>query len=118
MTTNETMDEIKQEFQQATNKDVNIKINYDIDTSVAFLDVMIINVDGQLKTTIYHKPVAEPYVSPFISEHAPHIHRNVPYGTLLRALRICSHRDDFHSELVRIDVSLLLNGYPPKFITK
>ena len=118
MTTNQTMDEIKQELQQTANKDVTIKINCDIDTSVAFLDVMIINVDGQLKTTIYHKPVAEPYVSPFTSEHARHIYRNVPYGTLLRALRICSHRDDFHSELVRIDVSLLLNGYPPNFITK
>ena len=67
MTTNETIDEIKQRMEQAGNKDVNIKINYQIDRSVDFLDVSIINDDGQLRTQIYHKPAAEPYILPFMS---------------------------------------------------
>ena len=33
-------------------------------------------------------------------------------------MRICSNIYDFNSELCRINVSLLLNGYPPHFITK
>lgn len=37
---------------------------------------------------------------------------------LLSAARICSSVDDFHMEQVRIDLSLILNEYPPSFIFK
>ncbi|CAF1207319.1 unnamed protein product [Didymodactylos carnosus] len=70
------------------------------------------------RTTLYHKPAAEPYILPRKSDHPRHSHRNIPYGALVRALRICSNRHDFNTELVRIDMTLLLNGYPPNFITK
>ena len=118
MTTNQTIGEIKQELEQTANKDVNIQISYQIDLSVDFLDVRIRNEHGQLRTTIYHKPAAEPYILPYTSTHPRHIHQNIPYGALLRALRICSTIHAFNSERIRIDVSLLLNGYPPNFITK
>jgi hypothetical protein len=36
---------------------------------------------------------------------------------LLHAARICSHVNDFNTERIRIDMSLLLNGYPPNFIS-
>ncbi|CAF3846588.1 unnamed protein product [Rotaria sp. Silwood1] len=52
------------------------------------------------------------------STHPRHIHRNIPYGALLRAVRICSNMHDFNTERCHIDVFLLLNGYPPNFITK
>ncbi len=71
-----------------------------------------------MRTSIYHKPTAEPYILPYTSDHPRHIHRNIPYAALLRAARICSHINDFNSECTRIDVSLLLNSYPPKFITR
>ena len=47
-----------------------------------------------------------------------HVHRNIPYAALLRAARICSHVDDLNSERLRIDMSLLLNNYPPSYISK
>jgi hypothetical protein len=47
-----------------------------------------------------------------------HIHRNIPYAALLRAARICSHVNDFNLECIRIDVSLLLNSYPTKFVSQ
>jgi hypothetical protein len=71
-----------------------------------------------MKTAIYHKSAAEPYVLPYTSEHPHHIRRNIPYASLLRAARICSHVNHFNSERIRIDVSPLLNGYPPNFISK
>ncbi|CAF1361318.1 unnamed protein product, partial [Rotaria magnacalcarata] len=43
---------------------------------------------------------------------------NIPYAALLRAARICSDVNDFHAECIRIDMSLLLNEYPPSFIRK
>ncbi|CAF1498796.1 unnamed protein product, partial [Rotaria sordida] len=118
MITNQTIDEIKTELEKAANKDINIKIHYEIDTSVNFLDVTITNENGQLKTSLYHKPTTEPYILPYTSDHPRHIHRNIPYAALLRAARICSDVQDFNTECIRIDMSLLLNNYPPNFIKK
>jgi len=118
MTTNRTIDDIKKELDKSANKDINIKINYKFDISVDFLDITITNDNAKLRTSIFHKPVAEPYILPFTSDHPRHIHRNIPYATLLRAARICSNVDDFNTESIRIDVSLLLNNYPPEFISK
>lgn len=118
MTTNQTIDEIKQELERAANKDRNIKINYEIDLSVDFLDIRIMNDNSHLRTKIYHKSASEPYILPYRSAHARHIHRNIPYAAFLRAIRICSDINDFTSEVCHIDVALLLNGYPTNFIRK
>ncbi|CAF3203354.1 unnamed protein product [Rotaria sp. Silwood2] len=114
MATNENIDAIKIQLEKATNRDTNIKINYEIHTSVNFLDVTINNENGCLKTCLYHKTTAEPYILPYTSDHPRHVHRNIPYAALLRAARICSDVYDFNRERIRIDVSLLLNNYPPK----
>ena len=118
MTTNKTIDEINRELEKAKTKDINIRIDPKIDSSVYFLDVIITNKNGQLRTSIYHKPTAEPYILPYTSDHPRHTHRNIPYAALLRAARTCSHVDDFNLECIRIDMSLLLNSYPPQFITR
>ena len=117
MTTNQDINEIEKQLQMASKKDKNIQINYEINTSVNFLDITISKKNGCLITTIYHKPTTEPYILPFTSDHPRHIHRNIPYAALLRAARLCSHVDDFNLERIRIDMSLLLNGYPPNFIS-
>ncbi|CAF1421199.1 unnamed protein product [Adineta ricciae] len=106
------------QLEKANNKDINIKISTSINTSVHFLDVTVINESGHLRTSIYHKPTTEPYVLPYTSDHPRHIYRNIPYAALLRAARICSNVEDFHSECIRIDMSLLLNKYPAAFITE
>ncbi|CAF3427154.1 unnamed protein product, partial [Rotaria sp. Silwood2] len=79
---------------------------------------ILTNENGQLRTSIYHKLTTEPDILPYTSDHPHHIHRNIPYEALLRAARICSNVDDFNSERIRIDMSLLLNKYPPNFISK
>lgn len=118
MTTNETINDIKKEIERTAHKDVNIRISYRISRLVDFLDICIKNEKGRLTTTIYPKPAAEPYILPFTSDHPRHVQRNIPYGALLRAIRICSNLRDFETELIRIDLSLLLNSYPPNFIRK
>ena len=85
MTTNQTIDEFNIELEKAKKKDVNIEINSIISTSVNFLDVTIANEDGHLRTSVFHKPTAEPYILPYTSDHPRHIHRNIPYAALLRA---------------------------------
>ena len=117
MTTNESLDAINLQLDKAKRKDVNIEIESTIDASINYLDIGIINENGRLRTSIYHKPTAEPYVLPYTSDHPRHVHRNIPYAALLRAARLCTNVTDLNDERVRIDMSLLLNGYPPHFIT-
>ncbi|CAF3796518.1 unnamed protein product, partial [Rotaria sp. Silwood1] len=117
MTTNISFGEITKELEKAQQKDLNIKIIPNIQKSVQFLEITITNDNGKLKTSIYHKPSADPYYLPYTSDHPHRIHRNIPYSALIRAARLCSNLHDFHLERLRIDVSLLLNNYPPKFIT-
>ncbi|CAF1630775.1 unnamed protein product [Adineta ricciae] len=38
-------------------------------------------------------------------------------GQLIRAARLCSHVQDFNNERSNIEFTLLLNGYPPRFIS-
>ena len=80
--------------------------------------MVIPNDNGQLITSVFHQHTAEPDILPYTSDHPRHVHRNIPYRALLRAARICSNVHDFTIERIRIDMSLLLNDYPPAFITK
>ena len=118
MTTNLSFDQIKAKMDTADRKDRNIRIKYQIQSCVEFLDVVIQNDNGKLTTSVFHKPTAEPYILPYTSNHRRHVHRNIPYAALLRAARICSNVHDFTIERIRIDMSLLLNHYPSAFITK
>jgi hypothetical protein len=108
MTTNQSIDQFYIELEKAEKKDINIEITPVISTSVHFLDVVITNDDGHLRTSIYHKPTAEPYILPYTSDHPRHIHRNIPYAILLHAARLCSNATDFNSERIHIDMCLLL----------
>jgi len=98
-------------------KDENIRITRSIGSTIEFLDVLVNNDNGQLKTSVFHKPAAEPYLLPYLSEHPRHIHCNTIKGALFRAIRLCSHVEDFDHERLHIELKLLLNGYPLKFIT-
>ncbi|CAF1552592.1 unnamed protein product [Adineta ricciae] len=92
------------------------KITYSIGFKNEFLDVHTENVNGTLITPVFHKPAAEPYVLPFGSDHPRHIYINIVYEALLRAARLSSNVQTFDKERLRIEMILLLNGYPPKFI--
>ena len=116
MTTNLSLDQIKLQLEQANESDINIHISHSVGTRVEFLDVLVENNNGQLKTSVFHKPAAEPYILPFLSDHPRHIHRNTIKAKLLRAARLCSHVENFDQERINIEFTLLLNGYPPKFI--
>jgi hypothetical protein len=116
MTTNR-LNQMKIQLNRAEKKDSNIRITVSMGTTVEFLDVTVTNHQGQLKTTVYHKPAAEPYILPFLSEHPRHVHSNTIKGALFRAARLCSTVEDFDDERRRIEMTLLLNGYPVRFIT-
>ncbi|CAF1506685.1 unnamed protein product [Adineta ricciae] len=115
MTTN-SLSQMNTQLNEIEVKDPNIKIIRSAGTAMEFLDVYVRNENGQLKTCVYHKPAAEPYILPFLSEHPRHVHRNTIKGALFRAVRLCSDVEDFHHERLHVELTLLLNGYPLKFI--
>ena len=116
MTTN-SFDELNILLNQMETKDENIRITRSVGSTIEFLDVFICNDQGQLKTSVFHKPAAEPYLLPFSSEHPRHTHSNTIKGALLRAIRLCSNVEDFDSERLQIELKLLLNGYPLRYVT-
>ncbi|CAF1956582.1 unnamed protein product [Rotaria magnacalcarata] len=118
MTSNESIEKIQELLESEDKKDPNIRINYTIQQSVEFLDVFIENIQGKLKTSVFRKPAAEPYILPYTSDHPRHIHSNTIYTALLRAIRLCSDVDTFNQERLNIEIVLLLNGHPPKFIKR
>jgi hypothetical protein len=117
MTSNLSLDQINILLDEANHRDENIRITRSIGTTVQFLDVSVENDQGRLRTTVHHKPAAEPYIVPFSSDHPRHMHRNVINGALLRAARLCSDEVDFDEERLNIELMLLLNGYPPRFVS-
>ncbi|CAF3224153.1 unnamed protein product [Rotaria sp. Silwood2] len=117
MTSNEPVEIIKALLNQENEKDPNIRISYTIHDSVEFLDVLLENLQGQLKTSVFRNPAVEPYILPYTSDHSRHIHSNTIHTALLLDVRLCSHVETFDQERLNIEIALLLNGYPPKFIT-
>ena len=117
MTSNLSHDEVTILLNKENIKDENIKITRLVDTKIEFLDVLAANNNGTLKTSVFHKPAAEPYILPYSSDHPRHIHCSTTYGSLLRAARFCSNVDEFNQERLHIELTLLLNGYPLNFIS-
>ena len=117
MTSNLSIERINTMLDVANRKDKHIQITSNIGQSIDFLDVHIENKNGELNTSVFHKSMAEPYIVPYASDHPRHIHRNMPYVGLLRALGLCSSAQDFDAERLNMEMVLLLNGYPPKFIS-
>ena len=76
------------------------------------------NQDGQLFTTVYHKPSYEPYYLPFNSIHPLNMKKNIPFAMLLRAIRYCSTFQAYLDERGKLRMSLLLNKYSGKFINE
>jgi len=83
-----------------------------------YLDTKLENRGGTLVSDVFHKPSHERYFLPFTSIHAQHIKRNIPFISLIRAVRYCSSYDAFKHEENYICVSLLLNKYPLRFILR
>ena len=111
MTWNKSEQSLKILLGQADQWHPNIKLDYKISQSLPFLDVLVTNQNGCLFTSVYHKPSAEPYVVPFISDHHPRVFRNIIQTLLTRTVRYSSTLERFHQERRFIKLMLLYNGY-------
>ena len=98
--------------------DPNIQLSANISLKADFLDLHMENKDGQLYTTVYHKPSYEPYYLPFNSIHPMHMKKNIPFAMLIRAIRYCSTFQAYIEERESLRMALLLNKYPSNIINE
>jgi hypothetical protein len=80
MTTNLSFDQISGKLVTLDQSERNIRINYEIQSRVEFLDVVIRKDKRQLTKSVCHKPTAESYIVLYTSDHPRYVHRNIPYA--------------------------------------
>ena len=107
MTWNKSENALKQILENANPCHPNIKLEYKVGKSLPFLDILLINI---LSTSVYHKPAAEPYVVPFISDHPRHVFNNIVQTILRRTIKYSSTFQLFNDERRYIKSTLLYNG--------
>ncbi|CAF1515433.1 unnamed protein product [Rotaria magnacalcarata] len=117
-TSNEPIEVVQQLLKDANGWHPNIKLESNIGSSVPFLDILLTNNNGVLHTSVYHKPSAEPYVVPFLSDHPRYTFQNIIQTALVRAIRYSSTFEAFNHERRAIRLMLLFNGYPTTYIDK
>ena len=110
MTWNKSEQELIALLKRANAWHPNIKLNYQIGKHLPFLNVFVENNNGSLATSVYHKPAAEPYVVPYVSDHPRHVFGNIIQTSLAQALRYSSTFELFNQERRLIKLKLLYNG--------
>ena len=96
--------------------DSNIHLSANAGLNTNFFYLYMENKVEKIYTTIYHKPLYEPYYLPFTSVHPLHMKKNIPFTMLLRAIRYCSTFELFIKEREVLRMKLLLNKYSGQFI--
>jgi hypothetical protein len=104
------METVQQQLNDANEWHSNIKLQANIGTTAPFLDVLVSNNQGVLHRSVYHKPSAEPYVLPFLSDHPRYTFANVIQTALVRAIRYSSTFETFSNEHIAVELMLLYNG--------
>ena len=84
MTTNLSFDQISGKLVTVDQNHRNIRIKYQIQSCVDFINVVTRNDNGHLTTSVFHRLKAEPYTHPYTSDHPRHVHRNILYAALRR----------------------------------
>ena len=99
----------------------NIKFTLEIENNdcIPFLDVLVTRtVDGFISTSLYRKCTFSGLYMKFESFVPQHFKRNLVFGLLNRAWKICSSSELFNQEMENIKQLLKSNGFPVKFLNK
>ena len=85
------------------------------DGNIPVLDMRLINENGHLSSTWYHKPTDTGLIMNFHSLAPKRYKRSVVSGFVYRIFRACSTWKHFHDSLEKAKKVLEQNQYPPEF---
>jgi hypothetical protein len=94
---------------------IQFTMEIELDSSISFLDVLVIGKGNTMATKVYRKPTHTGRFLNFNSNHPAHVKRGLIQSLLTRASTICQERNDLRHE-IRLKRDLQLNGYPRVFI--
>lgn len=83
---------------------------------LSFLDTMVINDNGKIKTDIYYKPTDSKQYLLYISCHPKHTRNSIPYNLARRLKMIISEENTLLTRLEELHGFLLKQKYPPLLI--
>ena len=94
---------------------IKFKIEWEVDNKLPFLDILVHNVDGSLKFSVYRKPTHSGSYLHFFSYHPLRVKKSVVSSMFLRAYRVCDN-EFIDSEISYIFDSFGKLGYPRYFL--
>ena len=83
---------------------IKFKVEWEVDNKLPFLDILLHNVDGSLKFSVYRKPTHSGSYLHFFSYHSLRVKKSVVSSMFLRAYRVCSN------EFLESEISYLLTA--------
>jgi len=96
---------------------INFKVEWEDSGKLPFLDVLLSNVNGSLKFSVYRKPTHTANYLHFFSNHPLYIKKSVVSSMFLRAYRICDN-EFIDRELDFIFETFSKLGYPRFFLNQ
>ncbi|KAL7382914.1 hypothetical protein ABVT39_001599 [Epinephelus coioides] len=82
-----------------------------------FLDVLVLNNNGQLSTTLYRKPTDTNSLLHGHSYHPTSLKKGLPVSQFSRIHRLCSSDTDFSEKKMDLEHRFRLRGYKEEWIT-
>ena len=84
--------------------------------SVNYLDVQVMNNNGQIETDLYTKPTDKHQFLSYTSCHPRGCKQGIPYAQALRLRRICSTDAAFERRADELSKYLVTRGYQKQFV--
>jgi hypothetical protein len=84
--------------------------------SLPFLDVLVYRNGTSLLTKVYRKPTHTGRYLHLNSNHPPHVKRGVVHSLINRAIALCTEKQEYAKEVVKIRKDLATNWYPQHII--
>jgi predicted GIY-YIG superfamily endonuclease len=81
-----------------------------------FLDVLVYRNGTAVLTKVYGKPTHNGRYLHFNSNHPPHVKRGVVHSLINREITLCTEKQEYAKEVVKIRKDLATNGYPQHLI--
>ena len=81
-----------------------------------FFNAFLENRKGTLYTNVYRDPNSFQYALPYVITNPSEAHSHWFRSSLIRAVRYCTHVNDFNRERIHLEITCLTNGYALEFI--
>ena len=105
------------EHMNSTHPTIQFEMSHSVN-EIPFLDVLILNRDNTLHTTLYKKPTDVPSLLHSHSFHPPNCKAGIIYSQALRYRRSISNDDDLDFHLQQLSTILIKRGYNIGLINK